>query len=132
LDPMRSAEPQLMNRGAQPDFDSRGARSVSHRAADLPEAQARIEKSSGPWRLESGNAAERFARHLRERSGRHAPAGLNRGKLLRRRAPDLHRVGKVKIAADRAPQTPLQHARKSLRRAITGMREKFAQRVLRH
>src|SRR5262245_8330745 len=129
LDSRRSAKAQPANTGPQPYFGAGGARRIGYRAADLSEAVTRIEKSSRARRFESRNAVERLASHLRKRSCRHAPSGLNRRKLLRRSAPDFHRVRKIKITADGLPQTTLQHARKGLRPAVTGVAHEFAQRV---
>src|SRR6185437_160073 len=99
---------------AEHDVSTRLASGFGKRFADLTEAAARIEESSGAGRLETRYRREELAQQLAERSCGNSPARLDRGELGRFGAPDLACVRKVEVAADRFAQAPLKYRRETL------------------
>src|SRR5262249_9184844 len=84
-------------------------RGVVQGIGDLPVALSRVVEDPGSLWPEPRNCGRHLAGELRERAGADPAARLSGGQLARRTAPDLARVRKVEIAADRSAQACLQH-----------------------
>jgi hypothetical protein len=128
---MRRAKLHPTHRCAEQDLRPCLPCNVSERTADLPIPAARIEEATRPRRLQPRHEREDLARHLAQGSSGNATHGLHGREILGWHAPNLERIWKVEVSANRGSEAPLHDTGEVLVRRWRGSCKHLAHRITR-